>query len=425
MRSDYSSTASGPGYDGVMILSLLSLLGCESFRAAVVSVYPQDYEAEAVGVAHAGTGPVAVFDGADAERDRLNIRLRVVAEDFVNPVDIQFPPGESQRMVVLEKSGSAYLLSGEGFSDRHRFLSIDVLTASEQGLLGLAFHPKFADNGRFFTNATVEHAEGEVTRITEWKVVPGAEKWSPEEVREIFTVRQPYANHNAGQLAFGPDGMLYIGLGDGGWRDDPEGHGQNGKTLLGSMLRLDVDSGAPYAIPSDNPFLGSDDVADEAWAIGLRNPWRYSFDPAGRLIVADVGQNAFEEVHIVSRGDNLGWARWEGRSCFPPDTQDCSAEGMTAPIYTYPRSEGVSITGGYVVTDSAAGGLTGKYVFGDFASGRLWALDLPASVQEGDPEAKVYALGRWGVLLSTFGQDGQGRVFLADYGSGDILQIEG
>jgi len=408
-----------------MLLPLLSLLGCESFRASIISVYPQDYEPEAIGTASASTGPTAVFDGADEARDRLNIRLHTIVDGFSQPVDIQFPPGESDRMVVLEKGGVAWLLSGEDFSKRSRFLNIDVLTASEQGLLGLAFHPDFATNGRLFTNATVDNPIGEVTRITEWHVEPAAEEWRAVEVREVLKVRQPYGNHNAGQLAFGPDGYLYIGFGDGGWRDDPDGNGQNGATWLGSMLRIDVNGKAPYSIPADNPFLGNPLVAGEAFAIGLRNPWKYSFDPAGRLIVADVGQNTTEEIDIVASGDNLGWALREGRHCFPPDVSDCLTEDLVEPIYTYPRTEGVSVTGGFVVTDGAAGALAGKYVFGDFASGRLWALDLPEAVSPGDPEAKVYALGRWGVLVSTFGRDAQGRVYLADYSKGEIYWIEG
>jgi glucose/arabinose dehydrogenase len=408
-----------------MITLLPLLLGCESIRAAIVSVYPTDYEAESVGTASAGTGPVAVFDGADADRDRLNIRLHPVADGFTQPVDIQFPPGESERMVVVERGGTAWLLSGEGLSQRQKFLTLEVLTASEQGLLGLAFHPEFADNGRLFTNATVDHPVGDVTQVTEWRVEPGAARWEAVAVGEVLKLRQPYGNHNAGQLAFGPDGYLYIGFGDGGWRDDPAGNGQNGKTWLGSMLRIDINGEKPYAIPADNPFRGSSQATDETYAIGLRNPWRYSFAPDGRLIVADVGQDTTEEVHIVAAGDNLGWALREGRHCFPPTTADCPTAGLVEPIYTYPRTEGVSITGGYVVTDGSAGALSGRYVFGDFASGRLWALDLPATVAPGDGEAAVHALGRWGLLISTFGRDGQGRVYLADYGKGAIYRIEG
>ena len=178
-------------------------------------------------------------------------------------------------------------------------------------------------------------------------------------------------------------------------------------------------------MPPDNPFLDNPVVADEAFAIGLRNPWKFCFDPAGRLIVADVGQDTTEEIDIVASGDNLGWPLREGRHCFPPDVSDCPTEGMVDPIYTYPRTEGVSVTGGFVVTDGAAGGLAGKYVFGDFATGRLWALTLPDAVTPGAPEAEVFALGRWGLLVSTFGRDDRGRVYVADFGKGEIYRIEG
>jgi len=408
-----------------MLPLLLVLTGCDAIRATLITTFSPEYEAEGSGTARAGTGPTAVFDKLDAERERLNIRLRPVADGFTEPVDIQFPPGESERMVVVEKGGSAWLLTGEGFAERSRFLSLEVLTSSEQGLLGVAFHPSFSDNGRFYTNATVDHPQGAHTQITEWTVEPSAAQWRPERGGEVLAVRQPYGNHNAGQLAFGPDGYLYIGLGDGGWADDPEGNGQNGQTLLGSMLRIDVDGARPYAIPPDNPFVGNPQVRDEAFAIGLRNPWRYSFSPDGRLIVADVGQNTAEEIHIVAAGDNLGWAQREGRGCFPVEVTDCTTEGLVEPIYTYGRKDGGSITGGYVVTDAAAGGLAGRYVFGDFASGRLWALTLPDAVRVGDPEVSAYSLGRWGVLLSAFGQDGWGRLYLADYASGSIYRVEG
>jgi len=394
-------------------------------RALVVSVYPTDYTAEVVETEGERTGPAVVFDGADAERSRIDVQLHEVSSGFSKPVDIQFPPGERERMVVVEQEGGAWLLTGEGFAARQRFLSLDVLTTSEQGLLGITFHPGFAENGRFYTNAVVALPSGEFTQILEWRVEPAAEAWAPEAVGELLKLRQPYPNHNAGQLAFGPDGHLYIGFGDGGWRNDPHGHGQNGASWLGSMLRVQVGDPGAWTVPADNPFLGDGAIAPEAWAIGLRNPWRYSFDPAGRMIIADVGQDTTEEIHIAAAGDNLGWATREGRRCFPPETTDCQTAGLVEPIYTYPRTEGISVTGGYVVTDPDAGALKGRYVFGDFASGRIWALELPATVSPGDTEATAHALGRWGLLISTFGRDTRGRVYVADFSGGTIYRIEG
>ena len=305
-------------------------------------------------------------------------------------------------------------------------LTIDVPTRSEQGLLGLAFHPKFEDNGRFFVNHIVDVDGEQRTRVTEFA---GLE--APGSGRTVIEIPQPYANHNGGQVAFGPDGMLYVGMGDGGWRDDPKGHGQNGATLLGSMLRIDVDGrddGLGYAVPPDNPWVGQAGVAPEAWAIGLRNPWRYSFTPDGRLLVADVGQNTYEEVNLVSAGDNLGWKVREGRSCFPPgDGADCPTPvegGLQDPIYVYDHDEGASITGGFVYTGPSIPALQGRYVFGDFVSGRLWAIPVPAeAVPPSPPPVEAAALGRFPVLVSTFAQGPDGELYLADFKDGTVYRL--
>lgn len=416
-----------------MIALMMMLAGCESLRASIVEVYPTDYEAPELGVAQAGTGPTAVFEGADRERTQLNIRLREVAEGFKGPTDIQFPPGDSDRMLVLEKGGKAHLLvrAADGaFSDRQEVLSVEVLSKSEEGLLGAAFHPDFATNGKIYLNYVLEKPAGDTTRVAEWTVAdPAAARWTARETQTILELRQPYANHNAGQLAFGPDGMLYIGFGDGGWRDDPHKHGQDTATWLGAMLRVDVDrqdQGKHYAVPADNPFVGDDRYQPEIWATGLRNPWRYSFDPSGRLIVADVGQNEYEEVSVVPRGGNMGWSSREARHCFAQDTcPEPSPGGLLDPVYEYDHREGKSITGGYVATSPEYTALSGKYVFGDFVSGRLWAIDLPAEAAAAPALAPAYALGSWGMLFSTFGRDASGRLFVADYGSGKIYSIEG
>lgn len=411
---------------------MLSLSACDSLRAAVMSVYPNEYEAESLGVANAGTGPVAIFDGPDTARPRLNVRLRPAAGEFSSPTDIQFPPGEDDRMLVLEKGGSLWLLHRDDsgtFGARQQIATLDVLTRSEQGLLGAAFHPRFADNGKLYLHYVARQDGHPFSQIAEWTVAdPGAAQWSAGETALILELRQPYANHNAGQLVFGPDGMLYVGFGDGGWRDDPHGHGQDTMTWLGAMLRIDVDRTAPgqnYTVPVDNPFISDTTYRPEIWATGLRNPWRYSFDPRGRLIVADVGQNAWEEVSLVPPGANLGWKNREGRHCFTRQCPDAGTNNLFDPIYAYDHSEGQSITGGYVVTSAEDTALSGRYVFGDFISGRMWAIDLPETTQPAPPLATVYALGRWGMLLSTFGRDASGRLFVADYGTGQIYRVEG
>ena len=413
------------------VVLVLGLVGCEALRNLAVDLYDSPYEAQDVGTAQAGVGPVAVFDGADAKRPRLNVRLVAVAEGLQQPTDIQFPPGDDAHMVVVEKGGRAVVLTRQAddtFGDPQELARLPVLVRSEEGLLGLAFHPDFAQNGRLFLNHVSETGGGEYTMVTEWVVKdPAVLPWSAAPGRLVLQERQPYPNHNAGQLAFGPDGMLYVGFGDGGFRADPHGHGQDSQTWLGAMLRLDIDHPAPdqgYAVPADNPFVGSATHRPEIWATGLRNPWRYSFDPQGRLIVADVGQDAWEEVDIVSAGDNLGWAIREGRHCFPPEVQDCARAGMVDPVYEYSHEsgDGNSITGGVVVTAADAGALQGKYVFGDFVSGRLWALELPATATG---TATVSALGRWGILAATFGRDASGHAYVADFASGKVFRIEG
>lgn len=403
-------------------------MGCDFIRATLVESYPTSYEPVALGVAEANTGPEAVFDGADASRPQLSVTLQAVATGFNQPTDIQFPPNDREHMLVLEKEGRAWLLQRDpqgAFSSRTALLTLTIPSDAEQGLLGAAFHPRFAENGRLFVHHTATTANGDSSRIAEWIITdPSAATWEITAGETILTLPQPYANHNAGQIAFGPDGFLFVGFGDGGWRDDPHEHGQNPQTWLGSMLRIDVDSrteSTAYAIPTDNPFVDDPDIPDETWAYGLRNPWRFSFDPMGRLIVADVGQNAWEEVSIVPRGGNMGWNHWEGSHCFRESCADI-APG-TAPIYEYAHTEGQSITGGLVAQHGEGDVLSGKYIFGDFVSGRMWALDLPEV--DSQAPATVHALGRWGMLISTFGRDSTGRLYVADFGTGTIYRMDG
>ena len=343
------------------------------------------------------------------------IRLEPVAQGFAQVTDIQFPPGSSTEMVVLQKPGTAWV-QPLGSGERRKLFALDVATASEMGLLGLAFHPKFPADARVFVNYVVK---GPVSRIAELTLDPAA--WTMKSERILLTVEQPYVNHKAGQVAFGPDGFLYIGWGDGGSGGDPHGHGQDLTTMLGSMLRIDVDrrdGNRAYGIPADNPFLGQKDVPPETWAYGLRNPWRFSFDPKGRMVVADVGQNKYEEIDLVAAGDNLGWNIREGKHCYQPPT-GCRTEGLVDPIFEYGRDEGISVTGGYVATATDVPAIANKYVFGDFGSGNIWALTLP----EARSDAEATLLGQWEVQISTFGRDGQGRVYVGDFGSGTIYRI--
>lgn len=411
------------------LVVLLSLgTGCDALRAAVIDTVPSSYAAEDA-VPTLGAGLSAVFSGPDEVRPQHPVHLVPVVSGLTEPTDLQFLPGAQPRLVVLEKGGTARVFDLSTGAEMAPLFRLPVETRSEQGLLGLAVHPGFATNGRVFANHVVSDAQdgGDATRVSVLTVdAATGQAGDPETVIEVL---QPYANHNAGQLAFGPDGYLYIGLGDGGWRDDPRGHGQNRATMLGSMLRLDVDRAsatARYVVPPDNPFLSDPTVPPETWATGLRNPWRYSFAPDGRLVVADVGQNTWEEVSVVAAGDNLGWNQREGQACFPPERPctDPADAGLQDPVYVYGHEEGASITGGFVYTGLALPALRGRYVFGDFVSGRIWAIDLPpAPLSAQPPLAQATALGRFPILLSTFGRGPDGELYVADYGGGVVYRL--
>ena len=351
------------------------------------------------------------FDGADAARGRIAVRLVTVAVGLDQPVDIQAVPGLPGLFVVLEKTGAARWVDAKGALGE--WFRMDVLTRSEQGLLGIAFHPKFTENGRFFVHASVRHGDDPVGEISAWKSTGDPRQAKPVKEKVLLRVKQPYANHDAGQLAFGPDGMLYIGFGDGGAAGDPKAQGQDKATFLGSMLRIDVNAGDPYAVPKDNPW------GTEVWAYGLRNPWRYSFAPDGRLVVADVGQNKWEEITIVGKGENHGWNLREAAHCYPPG-KACERGAMVDPVYEYGRHEGTSITGGYVYTRDDIPGLKGKYVFGDFTTGRIWAIDLP---QTNTLVTTAHSLGRWRMNPATFGRGHDGALYVADFSGGVLYKV--
>jgi glucose/arabinose dehydrogenase len=403
----------------LLVVVLLDQLGCMGLKARIIQWMTPQYE-PALKV-----GPVfsPVFDELDLKRERIDIVLTPVAKGFIQITDLQFVPNHDDLLIVLEKSGNAKWVNlADGKTGR--FFEREVTVASEQGLLGLAFDPDFAKNGRFYINETIKDGERDLTRIVALEIdspgdIPNSK---PQAIKTILELEQPYANHNAGQLAFGPDGYLYIGFGDGGWADDPQGNGQNAKALLGKMLRIDVSNQdeRPYVVPSDNPFVNDSKFAPEIWAWGLRNPWKYSFDPDGRLVVADVGQNKYEEISILHAGANAGWKNLEASHCFDPK-EDCLSTGMTGPVYEYGRDDGGSITGGFVATSDHVAPLKDLYVFADFLSGRMWAIKLPSS-----PEMvrKAFSLGRWSFLPSTFGRDGQGRLYVGAFRDGVVYRLD-
>ena len=397
-----------------------ALGGCQDARRGAVKLFDKGYTP-----AIASEALTPTWTAKDLERTRAGMTLTAVAEGLTQPVDMAFVGDD---LLIAEKGGALKWFSrSDGSSGT--LVNLDVLTVSEQGLLGVALHPAFADNGRLFLNFTIAHEGEEISRVQEWVLSsPGDITASTATAGPVvMDVPQPYQNHNAGDLAFGPDGMLYIGWGDGGFRYDPHEHGQDTSTLLGAMLRVDVDqrpAGAGYRVPDDNPFVGQDSVRPEIWAYGLRNPWRYTFAPDGRMLIADVGQDLFEEVSIVSAGANLGWKLREGFGCYAEGTSEpatgCRSEGLTPPIYEYDRSDGQSITGGEVYTGDRLPALKNRYLFADFISGRIWALDLT----NGDRAEAPLALGQWPLLIAGFGRDNAGEIYIAAYGKGAIFRLD-
>jgi glucose/arabinose dehydrogenase len=391
---------------------------CIALRQAGVKLYPTKYRPQGE--------PSKLepgFLGKDEPRKRIAIDLRVVAQGLVQPTAAEFVPGEPDTVVVLQKEGALRRVTLPK-GDVADVATLEVTSASEQGLLGLAFHPAFEKNRRFFLHLTVKDGGKDLSRIEEWKAAKPFASAAPTRVRTVLELEQPYANHNGGHLLFGPDGKLYVGFGDGGYRADPHNNGQSLGTLLGKMLRLDVDevtAGKGYAVPIDNPLIEKAGARPEIWAIGLRNPWRYTFDPKGRLVVADVGQDAFEEVGFVTAGDNAGWVHREGRHCFQPK-EACESKGLRDPFVEYGRDEGQSVTGGVVARGDAVPGLKGLYVFGDFVSGRLWAVALPDTVEEKPAQVEPQSLGKWPVLPVHFFNDPTGDVWVLDF-SGKMMRL--
>ena len=288
---------------------------------------------------------------------------------------------------------------------------------NEEGLLSVALDPRFDETGHLWVYYSPSGVP-RMSRLSRFTVDPADPlRVLPDSELVIIEVEQPYSNHNGGAIRFGPDGMLYLGYGDGGSGGDPRDHGQNLATLLGSLIRIDVrdaSAEAPYAIPSDNPFVGVDGARPEIWAYGLRNPWRMAFDPeTGALWVGDVGQREIEEIDRIERGDNYGWNRLEGTRCYEP-SQGCDREGTVLPVAEYTHNLGCSVTGGVVYRGEAIPALAGHYLFSDFCSGRLWAFPL-----DGGEVVEVAVSPR---PVSSFGTDADGEVYVLTFG-GAVLRI--
>jgi glucose/arabinose dehydrogenase len=336
------------------------------------------------------------------------------------PVDIQNAGDGSGRLFVVEKAGRIVVLQNG------QLLSVPFLDirdkvnsrSTERGLLGLAFHPDYRENGLFFVNYIDLNGNTVIARFHVSAQDPN--QADPSSEVDLIHIQQPYPNHNGGSMVFGPDGTLYMGLGDGGSAGDPQRNGQNLQTLLGKILRIDVGRSDPYSIPADNPFAQGGGLA-EIWAYGLRNPWRFSFDRAtGNLYIADVGQDAWEEVDFVAAGTpgplNFGWSYFEG--LHPFHDQPPAGETFIEPVVEYSHSEGCSITGGYVYRGGVMPAWQGIYLYGDYCSGNVWGL-----IHGSDGSWQSRLLFQTSARISSFGVDEAEELYLADLGTGDVLRL--
>jgi glucose/arabinose dehydrogenase len=371
----------------------------------------------------ATASPAATATATSTATPISSIGLVPFAEGLRPLVLLSHAGDGSGRVYAVEQEGFVRVGDADGTFETEPFLDIEARVGygGEQGLLGLAFHPDYATNGRLF----VDYSDGQGDNvIAEFARNVSGDGANPDSERVLLTIEQPFANHNGGMLAFGPDGYLYVSSGDGGNAGDPLGSGQDLGSRLGKILRIDVDTAnGPYGIPEGNPFAGVNGALPEIWSYGLRNPWRLSFDrTTGDMFVGDVGQGSYEEVNAEPAGvggRNYGWNEMEGPVCF--GGPDCDRTDLTLPAATYGhRDANCSITGGYVYRGTSEPGLVGTYLFADYCSGTVWGIDAAAAVAGGPLEPIVLADS--GINVTGFGEDEAGEVYLVGAG-GEILRV--
>ena len=373
-----------------------------------------------------GISVIFLFFSCNLAQSQLQFESAFPNLTFQQPVDIQNAGDGSNRIFVSEQRGViSVFLNSQNTTSIKTFLDISdkVLSGGELGLLGLAFHPDYKDNGYFFVDYTTDNPRR--TIISRFKVSatdPDMAERNSEVI--LLEINQPYSNHNGGQISFGPDGYLYISLGDGGSAGDPQNNAQNLSSPLGKILRIDINkkSGSlNYAIPPDNPFKGnSSGYREEIFAYGLRNVWRFSFDfSTNKIWAADVGQNAWEEIDLIEKGGNYGWRCYEGNHSY--NTSGCTANNYIKPIWEYGHNSdgGLSITGGFIYKGKNASELLGKYIYADYVSGKIWSLELNGSTVN-----NTFIFASAG-SISTFGQDENKELYFANYANGKIYKFKG
>lgn len=394
--------------------------GCAVREPAVIgdALPPADSEATATAPA-----PVHLPD--------IEVELELVASGFDQPLYVTGVGDDSGRLMVVEKTGRIWILR-DGVKSSRPWLDISniVSTDSERGLLGLAFAPEFKQNGTFYINYTDLTGTTQIARL---RTTPTVDRLVNDGLMEsLISIMQPYANHNGGMLAFGPDGYLYAGTGDGGSGGDPHGNGQRTDTLLGKILRIDPEfevdpdeANVLYRIPPENPFAKDSSGRPEIWASGLRNPWRFSFDSlTGDLWIGDVGQNAWEEIDFASAVDglepglNYGWPTLEATHPYPPGSDPPNIRAFTAPAIEYDHSAGNSVTGGFVYRGTRFPAMYGVYFYGDFGSGRIWGAHSEQGV------LGTRELLESGLAVVSFGQGDDGELYVVDFG-GAIYHLVG
>lgn len=364
--------------------------------------------------------PVEPEASIEVEMPVENVQLIPLVSGFERPTYLTH--AFDDRLFVVEQAGTIRVIR-EGSVLEEPFLDIQskvVSSGLEQGLLSVAFHPQYVENGRFYVNYT--DREG-ATIVSSYQVSPSDPNWAnPESEQVLLRISQPYQNHNGGQLQFGPDGYLYIGMGDGGSAGDPLNNGQDPSTLLGALLRINVEEGGQYRVPQDNPFAGNGEFRGEIWSFGLRNPWRFSFDRKnGDLFIADVGQNLLEEINYQPStsqgGENYGWNILEGTQCFLQS--GCDTTGYTMPVAEYGRQGGhCSVTGGYVYRGQEFLDLRGNYFYGDYCSGAIWSL---FNRPDGSWQTNQVLLSS--LNLSSFGEDFSGEIYVLDHTAGVVYKL--